>query len=612
MQLQNRYPSLNTKEISPLAKSKSDQRQGDNRRQWYGLKQLLGRLSIKQKIGYGYAVAVGVAVLGTGTGLTVGDYYQRQAKEKFRDAREQQLLLNDLQHNLDSALLEAARLGSASGNAAAVSKQKAEFWESAGQVGLMLGKLERFMETRDISPEKDNQGKEDLGVGTLEIEAILEAYGDMVAASSRDIQSILPQIAAGDNLSGKGTPAALIGADESAAALVEEFTGLLEVLSGELARIMEQAKAHELAARVEFDRAEVWRRQITISSLLLSGAIAALLAYVTSRAIARPIEWLTQVAQRATTSSNYQLRVPIITNDEVGVLANSFNQLIEQVQRQLEEINQTQAQLIQSEKMSSLGRLVAGIAHEINNPLSFITGNIEHSSSYIQDLMELVSLYQKEYPQPPAAIREHIEAIDLEFLYQDLPKILDSMNCGADRICHIVQSLRHFSRLQEADTKQVNIHSGIDSTLMLLNHRLDGIMVIKNYGELPQIECYPAYINQLFKQILTNAIDAFDPESGSHFRDKQPEITITTYTPNPTHVAIKIADNGSGIDTAHTTKIFDPFFTTKPPGKGTGMGLAICYQIAQKHGGSIQVISQPGHGAEFILTLPISPPRISG
>ncbi|GAB4282401.1 MAG: hypothetical protein Fur0025_11600 [Oscillatoriaceae cyanobacterium] len=611
MQLQNRYPSLNGKEISPLAKSNHDKGQGDNRRQWYGLKQLLGRLSIKQKIGYGYAVAVGVAILGTGTGLAVGDYYQHQAKEKFRDAREQQLLLNDLQHHLDSALLDAARLDSASGSEEAVSKQKADFWESAGKVGLMLGKLERFMDSRDISPGKDNQGKEDLGIGTLEIEAILEAYGDMVAASSEDIQSILPQITDEDNLSGEGKSTARIGADQSAEALVEEFTGLLDVLSGELARIMEQAKVHEQAARVEFDRAEVWRWQITIASLLLSGAIAVLLAYVTSRAIARPIEWLTQVTQRATTSSNYQLRVPIITDDEVGVLANSFNQLIEQVQRQLEEINQTQAQLIQSEKMSSLGRLVAGIAHEINNPLSFITGNLEHSSSYIQDLMELISLYQKEYPQPPAAIREHIEAIDLEFLYQDLPKIIDSMNCGADRICHIVQSLRHFSRLQEADTKQVNIHSGIDSTLMLLNHRLDGITVMKNYGDLPRIECYPAYINQLFKQILTNAIDAFDPEAGGKIT-QPPQITITTYTPNSTHIAIKIADNGSGINQNNITKIFDPFFTTKPPGKGTGMGLAICYQIAQKHSGSLEVISKPGHGSEFILTLPISPQPISG
>lgn len=288
-------------------------------------------------------------------------------------------------------------------------------------------------------------------------------------------------------------------------------------------------------------------------------------------------------------------------------------ELLAQTRRQAEELattlrnlQQTQAQLIQSEKMASLGQLVAGIAHEINNPVNFIHGNLTHVSNYIQDLIELVKLYQQEYATTPV-IKEKIEALDLEFLITDLPKTLSSIKVGTERIRQLVLSLRNFSRLDEAESKRANIHEGIDSTLLILQHRLQGkgerqsIKVIKEYSQLPLIQCYPAQLNQVFMNLLSNAIDAL--EEGN---TPQPTIWIRTQLEQGNRAIISIADNGPGIPTAARARIFDPFFTTKPVGKGTGLGLSISYQIiVEKHGGVIQCLSQPGEGTEFRLEIPI-------
>ena len=282
-----------------------------------------------------------------------------------------------------------------------------------------------------------------------------------------------------------------------------------------------------------------------------------------------------------------------------------------QLENTLRELQRTQTQLIQSEKMSSLGQLVAGVAHEINNPVNFIYGNLNHIGAYSQDLVSLLELYQQEYPNPSPNILAAVEEIDLDFLLEDLPKLLSSMKVGAERIREIVISLRNFSRLDEAAVKSVDIHEGIDSTLMILQSYLKAkpnrpeIQVIKSYGKLPNIECYAGQLNQVFMNILNNAIDAL--EMGWQDRIEMPIIRISTGIVDNL-LKVSIADNGPGMTPEIVNKLFDPFFTTKPIGKGTGLGLSISYQIVvEKHQGQLRCFSQPGVGTEFIIEIPVNP-----
>ncbi len=281
----------------------------------------------------------------------------------------------------------------------------------------------------------------------------------------------------------------------------------------------------------------------------------------------------------------------------------------------LKELQSTQARLLHSEKMSSLGQLVAGIAHEINNPIGFIYSNLSPANEYIQDLLDLVTLYQHHYPNPVEVISEYIEKIELDFIIKDLPSLITSMEVGTKRIRQIVLSLRNFSRLDEADIKPVDIHEGIDSTLMILDHRLKDesnqprIKVIKKYGNLPFIECSSGQLNQVFMNILANAIDALEDtlKKEETFPDNyQAIISITTEVINYQWVAIRIKDNGVGMNQEVTSKLFDPFFTTKPVGKGTGMGMSISYQIiTEKHHGKLYSNSVYGKGTEFVIEIPI-------
>jgi signal transduction histidine kinase len=259
--------------------------------------------------------------------------------------------------------------------------------------------------------------------------------------------------------------------------------------------------------------------------------------------------------------------------------------------------------------MSGLGQLVAGVAHEINNPVNFIYGNLSHANNYAQDLLEIIKLYRQTYPQPTSEIQELAQELDLEFLVEDLPKLLGSMKVGAQRIREIVASLRNFSRMDEAQMKEVDIHEGIDSTLMILEHRIKAktdrsrIKIIKDYGNFPKIECYPGQLNQVFMNILANALDALEERIGDN---NSPTICIKTELVGCKQVKISISDNGKGIPENIKTRLFDPFFTTKPVGKGTGMGLSISYQIVvEKHCGSLDCISAPGEGTEFAIAIPM-------
>ncbi|HEY9830475.1 MAG TPA: PAS domain S-box protein [Stenomitos sp.] len=309
-----------------------------------------------------------------------------------------------------------------------------------------------------------------------------------------------------------------------------------------------------------------------------------------------------------------------------------------QLEHTLHELQETQTQLIQTEKMSSLGLLVAGIAHEINNPVSFIYGNIPHATQYTQDLLHLIDLYRQQYPHPSSLIQSEEEAIDLDFLSEDLPKLMNSMQMGAERIRQIVLSLRNFSRLDKAAREPVDLHQGIDNTLLLLQHRLKAkagrskIEIVKEYGELPLVECYAGQMNQVFMNILSNAIDALEElnveqspvENFTREGNQESQIeglkqNVQSFTPclriatqlkDDNTVLICIADNGPGMIPQVQQQIFDPFFTTKSVGQGTGLGLSISYQIiVDKHGGQLKCVSTPGEGTEFWIELPVMLPH---
>lgn len=556
--------------------------------QW---KLFFSRLGIRNKIIFGYVLALTIACLGGWSARIVEDYYNEVVEEQVELVDETEKLLNDLKFTILTTYTLQYRLIFVVNDPDRLEEKSSKILAEIDEINRLVNEakilLDEELKIEDVETKK---AYDKLDKWLAENEETIEIYTEQMMAIMDDF--------AADNL---------------AVEKVEEFRRSLasfadtEVslrfgdLSEELVEISKAFRVESDKVHQAYEDVEHLESKIMIAGLLLAILVGTILAIITGRAIAHPLEVTTEVARRVTEESNFNLRAPVISEDEIGQLTTSLNDLIQRVAADIKKIKETQSQLIQSEKMSSLGRLVAGIAHEINNPVNFIQGNINPASEYFEDLLNILHLYQEKYPYPSPEIQDAMEEIDLEYIEDDLPKCLSSMRMGTERIRQIVLSLRIFSRLDEAGIKKIDIHEGIDSTLLLLNSLFENkIEIIKKYGNLPLVTCYSAQINQVFLNILSNAADAL--LSCEQVNHKQ--IAIATEVVTLERLQIRVRDNGSGIPTDIQDKIFDPFFTTKPVGKGTGLGLSICYEIIQKHGGEIILNSQPGEGTEFIVTLP--------
>ena len=573
-----------------------------NKFSWW--KNASSRLSIGTKIRCGYALALGIAVLGTTVGIGIGNHYEESFREEAEKWHETGVLLNDLQIAVLQARSHQQQFVALLEKPEDFQNEHSHFIEHILNVKLLLQKAKSSFKVQQIPESK---------AFFPTYEQVVEDYFGQTESVIKKVNPIsLQQI----EISQLQKPLLNLTISETALKFDD--------YSDKLAEIASQAYRKETTAEQNVERGEELQIGITMSSMLVSIILAIFLAIYTSRAIERPLKATTEVAQQVTQEDNFDLQAPVTTSDEVGVLSVSLNQLINRVKYLLaaqkaaairqEELQQQQ--LLQSEKMSSLGRMVAGIAHEINNPVNFIYGNLVHASDYVNDLLDILATYEQELTQPSLALQEQAEEIDLEFLQEDLPKTLQSMTVGAERIRQIVLSLKDFSRLDEAEPQLVDLHACINSTLLILHNRTKkGIKVILNYGDIPKVNGYTGFLYQVFMNLISNAIDSFESRSANDALEEtsttekpQPdELLITTERLENNCVRVRIADNGCGISPENMAKIFDTFFTTKPRGIGTGLGLAITKQIIEeKHGGKITCNSEIGKGTEFAIALPIN------
>ncbi|MBC1224142.1 HAMP domain-containing protein [Nostoc sp. UCD121] len=550
------------------------------------VQQRFHRLSIRQKIFYGYGLALGVAVLGTTAGLVIGDRYFQQARQQIILVDEEGSLLSSLQGKLLEIQIHEKEILPFLQQPQALQRGISNFKTDLADAETLISQAQEFSQ----SSSQEN------------LQALFTKHNSTIAEYFEQLRSLIRQILP------------LTSQSEGAIKtqqLISKFSQSQDVLkfyqfAHELTDFAKTLQKRQQEAHLAQEKAALIQVKIILGSMLLSIAIAAILAFYTSTIIAYPIKAVTDIAQRVSQEANFDLQAPVITQDEVGALTNSLNQLIRQVKHLLEEQQaESQVRLIQSEKMSSLGRMLAGVAHEINNPVNFISGNLVHAKNYTDDLLALLQVYKAEVPQPSTAMQTLAEEIDLEFLEVDLPKLFNSMKIGAERTREIVRSLKDFSRLDDGEAQLVDLHACLDSTLLILNNRFkNGINLVRSYGEIPAIPGYTGLLYQVFMNLLSNALDAVEQKSAEN-PEFIPEITIITECWENDLVIVRIADNGPGISSENQKKIFETFFTTKPRGIGTGLGLAIASQIVvEKHQGKITCQSELDKGTEFALALP--------
>lgn len=553
-------------------------------RQW---RKLFQGLNIRQKIVCGYGLSLGIALVGTTGGLVIGHGYFQAARENMVIANQEAALLGSLQGVLLEIKVHQQKL------IFHVTQQKnlagthsSEFKEHLQKIKNLLFLIKEF---NRINPQHDLQ----VLINKNEIHLI---------EYLEKLQDLHEQISQLDLQSESSIKAQQLITDFYQNQSIDNFFKF----SRNLTDIFTAVSIRNQEAQRLQDQASILEALIIFISILFSIFIATLLALYTSKIITLPLNQVTNIAERVTKESNFELQAPVTTKDEIGTLANRLNQLIQQVKSLLEiQKSESQTQLIQYEKMSNLGRMLAGVAHEINNPINFISGNILHAQNYVDDLLTLVKTYEEEIPNTPEEVQVLAEEIDLEFLETDLPKTLQSIKMGTERTREIIQSLKNFSRLDQGEIKFVDLHPCIDNTLLILNNRLkNSINVIRKYGEIPSVCGYMALFYQVFMNLLSNAIDALEEKSQT-YNQFSPEITIITESLDQDWVVVKIVDNGAGISPENQNKIFENFFTTKPRGIGTGLGLAITHQIVvDKHRGKIGFHSELNQGTEFIIYLP--------
>ncbi|NEQ95818.1 MAG: HAMP domain-containing protein [Cyanothece sp. SIO2G6] len=586
--------------------------------------------SIARKIGYGYGVAISLGFTGTIAGLLVADYFQGQGVFQLLDAQIQSQIL-------DRFKVSSLRFSTVHLHLAAVvsdpdkfGDERQSFYEVLQRTEAATLELEQFVESDPVWLARD----------VASMQRLIQNYRTQRQAHRAQVETILIQVdqvwLAPATLAEKRNvlnqiQQELLALNQSAPYLV------LEQIDQELQNLVEQAQAQELLAEKDMENAQGLEKLLIVVSALGSVAIAGVIAFRTTQSIVRPIKQVRITADNIIRNQNFDLTIALENDDDLAELAQSFNQLIQWVKEYTQELKQTlndlkqaQAQLIQTEKMSSLGQLVAGVSHEINNPIGFISGNLSYLNDYFNKFIYIQQLYQKNFPNPPAEIVDAIAAIELEFLQEDCSRMIRSMESGAERIHSIILSLRNFARLDESGMKPADIHEGLNSALMLLEPSLkahpdrSAITINTHYENLPKVDCYPGHLNQVFMSLLTNAIDAIT-EVQSNLRptqssqnlaiatradDNKPQyqghINITTKMPDSKWVEVEIADNGCGISLDKQSRIFDPFFTTKPVGRGSGLGLSISYQIVTDlHNGQLNFDSTPGHGSRFVVRLPL-------
>ncbi|MGD1906752.1 MAG: ATP-binding protein [Leptolyngbyaceae cyanobacterium] len=564
---------------------------------------------VGQQISYGYFAAIAIGGAGTLTGMVIADYFQGRGVTQLLDAQAQTQFLSDFDRAADQAQIHGVRAVAFAGKP---DQQQAELTDLRAQLATMVVIRQEVNTFIQADPAWLADNPEHLQVLLETYEQQLNEYAEAIFAA---VQTENPKAALPDLLAG-------------------ETTESLDQFHDQLAALVQISRGQESTATNVMETAQGAEKALISISMVIAALVAGFVAWRTTRAIAIPLSNITRTTRRVADQANYQLRAKVGRNDEIGLLAQSVNHLIATVAARTQSLEQavqlaaaqnqdlantlatlqkTQTQLLHSEKMSSLGQLVAGIAHEINNPIGFIQGNLAHARDYGEILFAVIDRLQAAMGELPPELADYLAKEDVDFIRGDFPQVIRSLRNGSDRIDTLVQSLKVFARSQEASLKPTNLNEGLESTLLLLEHRLKPqakrpeIEVIRCCDDLPTVECYGGQINQVFMNILSNAVDAISERWATTFDDWRPQILIRTLQIDES-VRVEIQNNGLAMPEPVQAKIFDPFFTTKPVGGGVGLGMSVSYEIiAQHHQGKLDFISpwQGEIGTKFMLTLPI-------